>query len=618
MNHFDENLALLIDHHPYLDNLLDAVPSTALKVVPTRSGSPTALVADRYIHSRFDPIQEARRILEKECVEEVTTYIFYGFGLGYLVEAFLDAHPDRSAVVVEPDRSLFIKALESRDLKGLVTSTYLSYFIGGEPEALPNLLDTLPSSHLKVIPLRSVIGRSEDYYNRVDGIIRSYATRKKINLNTLDRFGKLWVKNLTQNIHLLLQAPGVQKLENVFADMPALVLASGPSLDLTLPFLHILRQSFLIIAVDTSLKPCLEQGIEPDFLVIVDPQYWNTRYIDGADLRNTILVAESSTNPRVFRTLHVPTFIGSSLFPLGRHLESAIGKKGALGAGGSVATTAWDLARLAGCNPIYLAGLDLGFPARATHFKGAYFENQFHAHSTRLRSSEEMSFSLLYQAHPFAVASNAGGTIMTDQRMIIYKWWFENQIKIFPETKTFTLSPAGVQIEGMTAESTQTLLKSPKIRDLIDEKTASIRQFARQAEGTEPSLMATLERSMKKLIEELRNLRDLASQAIVEVKALETGLGKGTTDQHRVEKLNRIDAQILSMSSRDVASFLLQSLIRRIEHESEQESASSDPLKSSKELYTELKGSASYHVEHLEKALAGICKSHGARNRAQG
>ena len=612
MSHFDENLALLIDHHPYLNNLLDVAPSTELKVVPSRSGSPTALLADRYIHSRFDPAKEARRILEQEYSEEATTYLFYGFGLGYLVEAFLNAHPDRSAIVVEPDCSLFIKALESRDLKDLITTAHLCYFVGGEPEALPSLLDTLPSSHLKVIPLRSIISWSEGYYNRIDGIIRAYAARKKINLNTLDRFGKLWVKNLTQNIQLLLQAPGIQNLENVFAGMPALVLASGPSLDSMLPFLHDLRQRFLIIAVDTSLKPCLERGIEPDFLVIVDPQYWNTRHIDGADLRKTILVSESSTNPRVFRMLHVPTFFGSSLFPLGRHLESVIGKKGALGAGGSVATTAWDLARLEGCNPIYIAGLDLGFPGRATHFKGAYFENQFHAHSTRLKSSEEMSFSLLYQALPFAVASNSGGTVMTDQRMIIYKWWFENQIKVFPETKTFTLSPAGVQIEGMAAESTQTLLKSPKIRDRIDEKTARICRLAQQAEATDPSLKTTLVRSIKKLIEELCILRDLATQALVEVKALETAIGGGMTDQRRLEKLNKIDTQILSMSSRDVVSFLLQALIRRIEGEKEpaKESASSDPLKSSKEFYTELKGSASYHVKHLGKALAGICKSH--------
>jgi hypothetical protein len=607
MSHFDENLALLIDHHPHLNNLLDVTPSTELKVVPSRSGRPTALLADRYIHSRFDPIQEARRILEQECAQEATTYLFYGFGLGYLVEAFLNSHPDKSAVVVEPDRSLFIKALESRDLKGLITSAHLSYFVGGEPEALPRLLDTLPSAHLKVIPLRSVIGWSEAYYSRVDGIIRSYATRKKINLNTLARFGKLWVKNLTQNIHLLLRAPGIKKLENVFAGMPALVLASGPSLDSMLPFLHDLQQRFLTIAVDTSLRACLERKVEPDFLVIVDPQYWNTRHIDGANPRKTILVSESSTNPRVFRKLHIPTFIGSSLFPLGRHLESAIGKKGALGAGGSVATTAWDLARLAGCNPIYVAGLDLGFPARATHFKGAYFENQFHAHSSRLRSSEEMSFSLLYQALPFAVASNAGGTVMTDQRMIIYKWWFENQIKIFPETKTFTLSPAGVQIEGMTAESTQTLLRFPKIRDRIDKKTARIRQL--QAEGTDPSLRSTLERSIKKLIEELCNLRDLASQALVEVKTLETALGSGATEKHQVEILDKIDSKILSMSSRDVPSFLLQSLIRRIEDEGAQESASLDPLKSSRELYNELKGSASYHLKYLEKALAVICKS---------
>ncbi len=557
-------------------------------------------------------MQEARRIIDKECIEGATTYLFFGFGLGYLIEAFLEIAGDRLAVVIEPDRGHFLTALSSRDLENLLTDERLSYFVDEEPEALPVLLDSLPSNHLKLVPLRSIMGQAEHYYSRVNGIIKAYVTRKKINLNTLDRFGKLWVKNLTQNIELLLRAPGVQGLANAFAGIPALVLASGPSLDSLLPIICELRQRFLTIVVDTSLKSCIEQGTDPDFLVIVDPQYWNTRHIDGVDLNSTIIVSESSTHPRVFRTLSAPTFLGSSLFPLGRCLESAIGKKGALGAGGSVATTAWDLARLSGCHPIYIAGLDLGYPERATHFRGAYFENRFHTRSTRLRSSEEMSFSLLYQAFPFTVASNSGRPVLTDQRMIIYKWWFENQLKIHPEAKTFTLSPGGVRIEGMSLASTQSLLGFPVIRDRIDEGKERIRHLSQSSCRTDDTLRIALEESVKELIEELRSLDSLASEALLQVKALEAGRPHSTENQIRLEELNGIDDRILKTGSRDVASFLLQSLIRRIEDGGKVEGfppdgSYSDVLKNSKELYSELRDSALYHVKYLEKALETLC-----------
>jgi hypothetical protein len=616
MSHCEDNLALLIERHPHLKQKLGTPPSLELAVVSSKSGAPTGVVSGRYIHSRFNPVQEASRIVDQEYCEEVTAYLFYGFGLGYQVEIFLAKHPDVPVVVIEPDPSFFVKALAARDLRVLLGNPNLKFFIGDKPEALPNLLDGLPSSHLKAIPLRSLLARHGRYYRRLDGIIKAYRTRNKINLNTLDRFGKLWVKNLTENIRLLLKASGVQKLENAFEAIPAVVLASGPSLDLALPLLGELRRRFLIIAVDTSLNACLDWGVEPDFLVVVDPQYWNTRHIDRATVKNTILVSESSTNPRIFRILDLPTFFGSSLFPLGRYLESFIGEKGKLGAGGSVATTAWDLARLAGCNPIFMAGLDLGFPNGVTHFKGAFFEDRFHASSNRLKPSEEMSLAYLYQAYPFTISSNSGGEVLTDHRMVLYKWWFENQIKLFPAIQTFTLSTHGARIDGMEYRDSESLLGFPNIRDRIERRLIHVRRLA--SEQTDyrandsrrkvSSTKETLKAAVEELLVELGRLGDLASKALSDLDEFEAASKAGAPDREYLESLARIDGEILSMSSRHVASFLLQSLIRRIEGENQERKGSGalHPLKSSRDLYGELKQSAAYHVKLLEKALLKI------------
>ena len=147
--------------------------------------------------------------------------------------------------------------------------------------------------------------------------------------------------------------------------LPALVIAGGPSLDSLAPSLAALRERMVLVSVNTPLRACRERGVEPDFTVVVDPQFWASRSLDWTLAQDGVLVAEPSACPRIFRRETERFFLCSSLFPLGETLEAAVGEKGRLGAGGSVSTSAWDLARLLGARPLYAAGLDLGFPGHA-------------------------------------------------------------------------------------------------------------------------------------------------------------------------------------------------------------------------------------------------------------
>ena len=112
----------------------------------------------------------------------------------------------------------------------------------------------------------------------------------------------MWVRNLLSNLDRFAGNPGIGVAQNRFPGVPALVMAAGPSLDEVLPHLKALKEHMLIVAVDTSYRFCKNQGVEPDFLVSVDPQYWNSRHLDWLEREQTILVSESSAHPRVFRS----------------------------------------------------------------------------------------------------------------------------------------------------------------------------------------------------------------------------------------------------------------------------------------------------------------------------
>ncbi len=650
MSYFTDNSEALAIKHPGLAAKLRAGAPEALDIIESRSGLPTARYNNRYIHSRIDPVSEARRFVEGQCGEQTSVGLFYGFGLGYHVEAFLQMHPAAPAVVIEPDRTFFAGALSARALQSLLCSPNLLLFVDAEPESLMPVFDDLPFSHYKVIKLRSVYDKNRDYYEKMDRVIGAYQSRKSINLNTLKRFGRRWVRNLFTNVPLIAHAPGVETLEELCTGLPALVLASGPALDDLLPFLPELSERFVLIAVDTSLKACLQRGIEPDLMVTVDPQYWNTRHLDWAWPRTPLLVSESSAHPRIFRCLDLPVFLGSSLFPLGRYFESLVGEKGKLGAGGSVATTAWDLARLLGADPIVMAGLDLGFPGGRTHFKGAFFEERFHADSNRMLPAEQSSFSYINQARPFPVASNGAHPVLTDQRMIVYKWWFENQLKIYPDCQTLNLAAAGVKIDGMPTVNVEALSRYPCIRSDINERLAKVRQSAfrtadyagggasergssvpqRAPDGSKtvettdrrkhdsPVQHADVE---NRLIEALRNLGDdlarleqLAHQGVEEIERLGS---RSSSSRDDLRKIDAIDSHILSSGSRQVAAFLLQPLIHKIMAESpNRNGADTDGvLGLSKTLYTELEESALFHRKLLDRSIERLA---GSRSQGRG
>ena len=595
MNLLSRNLRALYARHPGLQHLgLESAGDGPLAVETAACGLATAQLQGSYLHSRYDPREEARRQLARELPSRFGSAVFLGFGLGYLPETFLELHPGRPLAVIEPEPALFRQALAARDLRGLLACPDASWLVGREAEeAVMELEEKAPGSPA-LLRLRPLYQRSLPYYRKLEALLQSLADRREVNLNTLRRFGRLWVRNLLANLPLFLGSAGVRELEGLFAGMPALLLAAGPSLDPVLAELQPLADRLLLVAVDTSYRLCRQAGVKPDLLITVDPQYWNSRHLDWADLRDTLLVCEPSVHPRTFHRPHLPNLrFMSSFFPIGELLERVTGPRGRVGAGGSVATSAWDLARLTGARPLYLAGLDLGYPGRRTHARGAFFEERAHTLSGRLGPAEQQDFLALTDAGLFPVVSTSGGVALTDRRMILYKWWFENQMKQHPGS-SFTLSADGARIAGLEHRPLAELLQLPLRRAEIEERLARVR--SRQA-GAQPDEVgqAAARRVLEELARDLGRLEELAR------RGLQLAGGAKPAGGPAAAGLEEVDRQILGLASRQVAGFLFQPLIRKVLGGSA--GSYREALELSAELYRELADSAGYQADLIRRAL---------------
>jgi hypothetical protein len=579
------------------------------ELLATPSGEPTARWRGILLHSPRDPRREARALVAREAATAPAATVVLGLGLGYVAEAFREAHPGVPLVVIEPEAGLARAAAEARDLASLAADPAVRIAIGGGPGMIAAALDGLPAGPLAVLRLVSEVRRSPASFRAAEGAVQSLELRREINANTLARFGRLWVRNLAANLASFLACPGVGDLGGVFAGMPAVVLAGGPTLDEIVPLLARIAERAVVVSVNTPLAACLAAGVQPDCVVVVDPQFWASRYLDWTPAYRGWIVAEPSTHPRVLRRRSNRVFIASSLFPLGERLEEAVGPKGKLGAGGSVSTAAWDLARLMGARPIHAAGLDLGFPGRRTHCRGTFFAEAHRADAHRTSPLETWAFASLNDIGLFPAPSASGGTVPSDRRMLLYRWWFENQLQMHPDLPAFTLSDRGVAIGGMGAVQPETLLALPPIRDGIEKAKRGLEARLDAARHGTPPALGALRTTIDELCGALEDIGRLADGGVAASGRLARAMERGADPRAILAALDEIDRRILEASSKSIAGFLLQGLIRRIEQDASGRTGAADwrtVVSTSEDLYRGIGESARFQAGLLGRAVRAV------------
>lgn len=546
----------------------------------TPSGFPTLRIGSTYLHSRYDPRREASRIAQEPSRAACGGFVFLSPGLAYSAEETALIRADAPIVLVIPDIYLFTLLLSSRPLGTLLNHPGLALIVGLPPAETRSVLEGLGA--LEVTRLNPGVIPPGDlaWIEEFRALEQRNARKEEINRNTLRRFGHLWLRNMTKNLGRMRDLGGIGRFQGLFPDIPALLLAAGPSLDEILPILPELSERCVVIAVDTALRACLRCGVEPDFLVLVDPQYWNYRHLDGLQAPRTVMITESAAWPAVFRFPARAHFLCSSLFPLGRFLEQRTHKRGELGAGGSVATTAWDFARHLGCPEIFVAGLDLAFPRRQTHFKGSLFEERAHGHSRRMVPAELESVRALYGAGPYPVPDCRGGTVLTDKRLSLYAWWFESRIAAYPACRTASLTFGGMMIPGIRCEEPGSCLDRPPCREEIGNRIDKAVQDAGEENQEDFS------RSVRELIDSLEDLSRVTCRA-------EKACGR-----RDAQELDRIDREILTHPAKEIAAMIFDTA--GTEPEGEGEEAREDPFRRSQRIYRAVGDACRQNIQGLE------------------
>ncbi len=434
-------------------------------IKPAKNGSPTAQIDNMLLHSSYNPEREGQTAAQQLASKEKETVIFMGAGLGWqicslaqLMVKSVAPCPVKRLVLVEPDPIHFFGALYYIDWSQVFAVEQLVLAIGCPENSLMGLIEGnsintgnagFSAAYVYVVP--AFIQHARPYFDSVITLIERNRSKNDINAATYKKFEKLWIRNSMKNLIHIGECKTVMQLVNGLKSVAGdfILVAAGPTLETVLPKIKEGHKHAVIVCVETALHALLKEGIQPDFIVITDPQYYAYRHIAGLEAPHSILVCPLSVHPAVFRFKCRQILLCSEMFPVSSYFEKQLGAFGDLGAGGSVASSAWNLCRLLGARNIYLAGLDLSYPQGQTHIKGSSAEQAFLTGADRLSTLQDKNSAYRFGANPEFAADYNGNPVLTDARMKMFAWWFESRIADCPQVKTWTLSSSSMKIPGV-------------------------------------------------------------------------------------------------------------------------------------------------------------------------
>lgn len=189
-----------------------------------------------------------------------------------------------------------------------------------------------------------------------------------VNVATVHDLMPLWLDNIHMNFESI--KSGLDVSDIIQTNRPALIIGAGPSIYTNNHLQQLKEVGFdgVIFAADRVLKDCLEAGVIPDYVLILDGSEKILPYIDYdivdeySEKIGAILCV--STHPDVVKRWKGQKYwyinsIAEDIAPNTAYLLHRLIKKTEMTTAGHASSLGWSVAYTIGCKEIVLIGLDL-------------------------------------------------------------------------------------------------------------------------------------------------------------------------------------------------------------------------------------------------------------------
>ena len=464
---------------------------------------------------RLDSLYDSEKMLDlwfcglKDKWDLDARLYMYGLGNGMYVRAFLKkARKDCLVVVNEPSYKIFKTVLENYDLTDIFTDLrvrfvfwplYRNQGIKLTYQVIMTYTDIYSLAGSVYLNYADLF--TKDYVDYVFGVERA---REVVSANQQVNkfFGQYFAKNVFSNMCLLEDSYDIVKLAKQMPEnIPAIIVAAGPSLDKNIKELHRAKGKCLIVSTDTALKPLALEGITPDITAIMDSKK-DERYL-SEDASRKVPIVCTPRGGTEFLHLHTGKkfFINDFCDHIGEFMKNNGHELISLDTGGSVANACFAIAQLFGCKKIILVGQDLAYTGDKTHS------------AVTVRGAKKTAVDEL--EHVEMDVDIYGNPIRSSREFKLYKEWFEQEIRLDKELEVIDATEGGIRIEGSRLMT---------LRDAIDEyciKDFDFSKISDQAEKIfDDELKGKYRQFVKRVPEQLMEIRRLVRASISDYSAM--------------------------------------------------------------------------------------------------
>lgn len=495
------------------------------------------------LNSCYSPINEAKKWAEQYRFTNMNIIItMFGLGNGSFAREIINQKNKSDILFIyEPSIEIFTHVLYNYDISDIIDNISVVLTIEGVNEF--DFRNDL-KLYTNITNIYSQVRCIHPYYQDLfpESAIRFWKEIKdnyihtRMDINTEQFFGKKFITNGLYNARYLKDSNRLLDLKEIInTDVPAIIVAAGPSIKDSIEELRRAKGKAYIFVVDRILQYILDAGVEPDFIVTVDPikplKYFTTRTDVTApllcEMSSNWEVLDQHKGKKIF-------YSGGPYFQmvyLSQKLEAPC-----INTGASVATTAFASCVKLGFKKIVLVGQDLAYDGEMSHAGGV--------------AEKSVKQRITY------VEGLNGEKIRSRLDWYEFLTWFQDMIILHPEIQVFDTKSKGAKIKGA--------IQMP-LKDIIDQygiENTNLDNELHNLKGTfSDEAMEGVREFFSDTYEELYNLKKKAKEAIrlcdEQIRIYKNNNGDNHLTEKNFNKISKINEYIIKQP----AYHLLESFI---------------------------------------------------------
>lgn len=553
---YNHNLELLEKNYYYLWKHITSDEffcDEKASVVFAKNGEPAVCYhsdnGDVWLNSRYNPSKEASIFMEEHVkIDENSLACFFGLSNGMFAQEIRKNSKYNSRILIyEPSIDIFMAMMKSVDLAWLIEDPEILLIIEGiSGDELNHFLflnlenfNRYTNKYLFLPKYQALFPESADTFVTA---IKEAIIQVQTRINTDTGFSGRMLRNELMNLRYLKGCRSATNMVGVYPeDMPAVLVAAGPSLKKNIHLLKQAKGKALIAVVDRSLQAVLEAGVTPDMMFAID-YLKDPALMDFENVGEIPFVVDPGVHFRILDTVKPKNLIfGGADDMLYADLFLSEGEEmWRLDSGGSVATMAIASLIAWGFKKIILLGQDLAMTGNVEHFGET--QGEF----------DEKKPTMSY------VEGIEEEKVLTRADFLSYIRWIERIAYSFKEVKIIDATEGGARKKNTVVMTFQEVLddemgKEFDVKRYLDDVP---RLFTERVDEKLQSCLDSLQSNMKNMKKRLKEgisscrngIRQLESKApqYQELKKLSDSIGKldeYLLDQKEFTLLNKLTAK---------------------------------------------------------------------------